>query len=439
MDTVTVMTVRPGSPAYKKGIAAKDILISINGHEIKDVLDYRFYLTEKKLTLLLHRGEQLLEIKLRKDEYEDIGLEFETFLMDRQHACKNKCVFCFIDQLPHGMRDSLYFKDDDSRMSFLMGSYVTLTNLTEEDVDRIIAMHMSPIHISVHTTDPLLRVEMMKNKHAGEVLSYLRRFADANISMECQIVLCKDINDGDALDRTMNDLCTYLPALSTCSIVPCGLTCHREGLTPIEPFSAQDCKKILKQVGAVQKRCVEEFGRAVFYCSDEIYLKAEEPFPSGEFYGEYAQIENGVGMIPSMRDEFDARMDVLSDEERAFCGEVSCATGMAAYPFLASLCQKLSAEIPRLCVRLFPIRNDFFGHEITVAGLVTGKDLIRQLKGQSLGDALCIPSVMLRHEGDLFLDDVSVSDVEEALGVPIRVVDTNFGADAFVDALLGLS
>ena len=435
---VTITAVTPGTPAAKKGIRAGDVLLSVNGHDIGDVLDYRFYLAEKQLTLLLHRGPELITVKMRKQEYEDIGLEFETFLMDKQHACKNKCVFCFIDQNPHGMRDAVYFKDDDSRMSFLMGSYVTLTNLTDADVDRIIAMHMSPIHVSVHTTDPVLRVEMMKNPRSGEVLSYLRRFADAGIALECQIVLCKNINDSAHLTRTMRDLCAYLPALSTCSVVPCGLTDHREGLCHIEPFTPEDCAEVLDRVAEIQNECIETHGRPVFYCSDEFYLKSGRAFPDGDFYGDYAQIENGVGMIPSMRDEFDFRMEDLTEEERSVCREVSVATGYAAYPFLRSLCDRLTREIPGLTVHIYPIENRFFGKNITVAGLVTGGDLIAQLKDKPLGQTLCIPSVMLRHEGDLFLDNVSVEAAEAALGVPLSVVDTAYGADAFVDALLGI-
>lgn len=434
---VTVASVRAGSPAAKKGVRAGDILLSINDHKIDDVLDYRFYMTDCALTLLLHRGPELLTVKLRKKEYEDIGLEFETFLMDRQHTCKNKCVFCFIDQNPPGMRDSIYFKDDDSRMSFLMGSYVTLTNLTDADVDRIIAMHMSPLHISVHTTDPELRVKMMKNRHAGEVLAYLDRFARAHITMECQIVLCKNINDGIHLTRTMRDLCAYLPALSTCSIVPCGLTCHRDGLYPLEPFTEEDCASVLDSVAQMQNACIEATGSPVFYCSDEFYLKAQRPIPDGAFYGEYAQIENGVGMIASMRDEFNARISSLTDEERAVTGEISAATGYAAYPFLSSLCTRMEEAVPGLRIHLYPIRNDFFGEQITVAGLVTGRDLIAQLKNQPLGEALCIPSVMLRHERDRFLDDTTVEEVEAALGVPVRISDTEYGGDAFVDTLLG--
>ncbi len=434
---VTISGVRPKSAAAKKGIKPGDILISINDHPIKDVLDYRFYMTERQLTLLLHRGPELITVKLRKQEYEDIGLDFETFLMDEQHACRNKCVFCFIDQLPKGMRETLYFKDDDSRMSFLMGSYVTLTNLSEEDVDRIIAMHMSPIHISVHTTDPELRVKMMKNKHAGTVLSYLRKFADAGIDMECQIVLCKNLNDGAALDRTMHDLLSYLPALGTCSIVPCGLSCHREGLYPLEPFADTDCAAVLDQVAAVQKQCIKEHGYPVFYCSDEFYLKANRPFPDGTFYGDYAQLDNGVGMIPSMRDEFHDALDELDEADCAVTREVSVATGYAAYDFIKSLADRLCARVSGLTIHVYKIRNDFFGEQITVAGLVTGGDLIRQLTGKPLGEALYIPSVMLRHEQDRFLDDITTEAVAAALDVPLCIQDTAGGGYAFIDSMLG--
>ncbi|MBO4797984.1 MAG: DUF512 domain-containing protein [Candidatus Methanomethylophilaceae archaeon] len=435
---VQIAKVAPGSPADRKHLLPGDYLISINGHEIRDVLDYRYYLAERSVKLLIHRGPDLLEVSIRKEEYDDIGLDFSTFLMDTQKSCRNKCIFCFIDQLPDGMRDSLYFKDDDSRMSFLMGSYVTLTNLKEEDVDRILAMHMSPIRISVHTTDPELRVSMMKNPRAGEVLSYLRRFADAHITMECQIVLCKGYNDGMALERTLTDLEAYLPSLNSCSIVPCGLTCHREKLPKIEPFSPEDCLSILDQVSAHQEHCISTTGKPVFYCSDEFYLKSGRPFPEPSFYCGFPQIENGVGMIPSMREELEEELRLLPDECYAIRRTVSVATGEAAYPFLKQQCARLSERIPGLSIFVYPIRNDFFGEEITVAGLVTGGDLIRQLREKELGETLCIPSVMLRYEGDLFLDDVSLPEAEEALGVPITVSEAGSGR-SFLSAVLGIS
>ncbi len=433
---VTVTAVRPGSPADKKGVRAADVLLSVNGHEINDVLDYRFYTTERNLTLSLHRGPEVIEVRLRKSEYEDPGLEFETFLMDRQKTCKNKCIFCFIDQNPPGMRDSVYFKDDDSRMSFLMGSYVTLTNLTDGDIDRIISMHMSPIHISVHTTDPDLRVSMMKNKNAGRVLSYLDRLSTAGIEMECQIVLCKNVNDGAHLTRTMEDLCAYLPAMNSCSIVPCGLTCHREGLYPLAPFTGEDCARVLDTVAEMQNRCMALVGRPVFYCSDEFYLQADRPLPPGAFYEGYPQLENGVGMLSSMLDEFADALPDIEEEERGLTRCVSVATGYAAAPLLTDLAARLTGEVPGLTVYVYPIRNDFFGERITVAGLVTGQDLIAQLADKPLGDTLLIPSVMLRHEGDLFLDGTPLEEISRALSVPVRVTDTDEGGYGFFDALL---
>ena len=436
MAMVKISAVRMGSIAAKKGILAKDILISINGHEIRDVLDYRFYMTETSLELLLHRGPELVTVKLRKKEYDDLGLEFDSFLMDEQHACRNKCVFCFVDQMPKGMRESLYFHDDDSRMSFLMGSYVTLTNLSDADVDRIIEMHMSPIHISVHTTDPDLRVKMMKNKNAGKVLSYMRRFADAGISMECQIVLCKGLNDGEALIRTVRDLMAYLPTLGTCSIVPCGLTCHRDGLYPLEPLTDDDCREVLDMIAPIQAECIEKFGYPVFYCSDEFYLNAGRELPTGDFYGDYAQLDNGVGMITSMKEEFDEALEELDEADCAVTREISIATGYAAYEHISSLAARLASKVKGLKIHVYRIKNDFFGDRITVAGLVTGRDLTAQLKGKALGETLYIPSVMLRHEGDRFLDDMTLSEAEQILGVSICVPEEACSGYAFVDTLL---
>jgi putative radical SAM enzyme (TIGR03279 family) len=299
-------------------------------------------------------------------------------------------------------------------------------------------MKLSPLHISVHTTNPELRVKMMKNPNAAKIMTLLKRFADANLTMDCQIVLCRDLNDGAELERTMDDLFSLYPAVESVAIVPSGLTDHREGLCHIEPFTPEDCVAVLDRVAEIQNECIEKYGRAVFYCSDEFYLKSGRAFPDGAFYEDYAQIENGVGLIPSMRDEFDFRMEDLTDDERAVTRTVSVATGHAAYPFLSGLCDRLMREIPGLKIHIYDIDNRFFGKNITVAGLVTGGDLMEQLKGKPLGETLCIPSVMLRHERDLFLDNTSVEDTEAALGVPLTVVDTAYGADAFVDAVLGI-
>ncbi len=432
---VTVTEVTKDSPAAKAGVLAGDILLSINGHEITDVLDYRFYLTERQITLKLHRGPELVEVTIKKGEYDDIGLEFETFLMDAKHSCRNKCIFCFIDQLPAGLRDTLYFKDDDSRLSFLMGNYITLTNLSDADVERIIAMHMSPVNISVHTTNPALRVQMMKNKRAGEVLSYLKRFADAGITINGQIVLCRGINDGEELTRSMHDLAELYPAIASVSIVPAGLTCHREGLYPLEPFTPEECAAVIAQVEAFGDACKEKLGVRLFHCGDEMYLKAGLPLPDEESYEGYLQIENGVGLMTSMQGEFDREFAFIEDYELTKERTLSIATGEAAAPFMRSLVAKLQKVCYNLKCEIYPIRNDFFGHNITVAGLVTGVDLIEQLKGKDLGEKLLIPSVMLRHEGDLFLCGSSLEAVEEALGVPIECVD-NDGA-AVIEAILG--
>ena len=413
---VTITGVEKASPAAKHGILPGDILISINGHDINDVLDYRFRLTEKKITLLIHHGPDLKEITIKKDEYSDIGLEFETYLMDKKHSCRNKCVFCFIDQLPKGMRDTLYFKDDDSRLSFLMGNYITLTNLSEEDVDRIIEMKTSPINVSVHTTNPELRVKMMKNKNAGKVLSYLRRFADAGISLNCQIVLCKGINDGKELERSMTDLAALYPSLVGVSIVPAGITNYREGLCHLEPFTAEEAGEVIDTIDKFGEKCLKKFGTRLFFSSDELYIEAGRELPGEDYYEGYPQIENGVGMIRSMDGEFTDELDFLDEYDLEKPRKVSVATGAAAYDFIKSLADRLCEQVPTLECHVYKIINDFFGHNITVAGLLTGKDLANQLKGKDLGNRLLIPRVTLRSEGDVFLDDTTPEWLSEQLG-----------------------
>ncbi|MBR5315111.1 MAG: DUF512 domain-containing protein, partial [Clostridia bacterium] len=335
---VKIFDVEKNSYAHKAGILPSDVLVSINGNDINDVLDYRFYLTDEKLDLVLSRNNEQYNLTIKKDEYDDIGLEFETYLMDSKKSCKNKCVFCFIDQLPDGMRDTLYFKDDDARLSFLMGNYITLTGLKDEDVDRIIKMHMSPVNISVHTTNPELRCKMMNNRFAGKSLEYLKKFAENNITMNCQIVLCKGLNDGDELIRTMHDLATLYPAVSSVSIVPAGLTKYREGLYPLEPFTPQETMKVIKKVENFALLCKKEYGSSIFFCGDEMYLKANLEIPSAEYYEDFSQIENGVGMIASMLEEFEWAFEDL-EETPTLPREVSIATGNAAYPFIKGLAE----------------------------------------------------------------------------------------------------
>lgn len=432
---VTVKSVVPGSVAEKAGIIPEDVIISVNGNDIRDVLDYRFYITEKKLDLLIHRGADLVNVSIIKPMYSDIGLEFESFLMDKKISCTNKCVFCFIDQNPKGMRETVYFKDDDSRLSFLMGNYVTLTNMTESDIDRIIAMHMTPINVSVHTTNPQLRCRMMNNRFAGRVLSYLERLTSAGIELNCQIVLCKGLNDGPELLRTLADLEKYFPGVNSIAVVPAGLTDHRDGLYPLEPFDAKDCASVISQVNGFGDKFVSKYGRRILYCSDEFYLKAGIELPKADYYEGYPQLDNGVGSIRSMSDEFYDELDYLeADYGTEVQKRISIATGSAAYGFISETASALCQRCKGLEINVYRIENRFFGKHITVAGLITGGDLISQLKGKDLGEYLHIPCVMLRSEGDLFLDGVSLDEAEKELGVKI-VVNSNDGYD-FINKIM---
>ena len=425
------------SRAEKAGILSGDILISINGREINDVLDYRFYLAEKKITLLLKRGDEYLEATILKKEYDDIGLDFETPLMDKKHSCENKCVFCFIDQLPKGMRDTLYFKDDDSRLSFLHGNYVTLTNMRDRDIERIIEMHISPVNVSVHTTNPELRCKMMKNKRAGEVLSYLKRLSDAGISLCCQIVLCKGINDGAELDKTLHDLMELRPAIQSVAIVPSGLTKFRDGLYPLEPFTKEDARGVIQQINVYGEWCLKKFGTRLFFPADEFYIKAELPLPSDEFYEDYSQIENGVGMLTDMQTAIDYELSDISAYSD-FCGnrKVSIVTGYAAYEHIKTISKKLEEAFSGLSINVYRIKNNFFGESITVAGLLTAGDIIDQLKDKELYDALLIPSNALRADGEVFLDDITPEELSKALNVPICVSSSD--AQSFISCVLGI-
>ncbi len=432
---VRIVSVQKGSLAEKAGIVAEDCLISINGKDIADVLDYRYYLSETDITMQIHRGPDLFDVTIQKEEYQDIGLEFASFLMDEKRRCHNRCIFCFIDQLPRGMRDSLYFKDDDSRLSFLLGNYVTLTNLDAHDIDRIVEMKTSPLHISVHTTNPDLRVQMMKNPRAGEIMTHLRRFADAKITLECQIVLCRDYNDKAELTRTMQDLASLSPMVESVSVVPCGLTDHREGLPNLRPFDRDSAREAVKQVEAFAKQCKKRYGRRMFFCGDELYLRAGMKLPKEDYYEGYPQLENGVGMMTSMQTELAC---ALKEEKKQLPKQLhktcSIATGKAAYDYICRLVKTVQKQVKGLDCRVYCIENRFFGKQITVAGLVCGGDLKAQLADKELGQVLYLPEVMLRHEKDLFLDSVSVKDVEAHLKTPIRFTKSD-GAD-FLHALL---
>lgn len=431
---VTVYGIVSGSPAEKAGIRVGDILHTVNGKEISDVLDYRFYLTEKKAVLSLTRDGVPYEVKIHKEMYADIGLEFKTYLMDEKHSCRNRCIFCFIDQLPKGMRETLYFKDDDSRLSFLMGNYITLTNLKDADIDRIIKMRISPINVSVHTMNPSLRVQMMKNKNAGDVLKYLKRLSDAGITLNCQIVLCRGINDGDELIYSMRELSALYPQVESVSVVPAGMTKFRDGLFPLSPYTPEECGEIIDAVTAFGDECIKKYGSRIFFPGDEFYVKSGRELPEESFYEDFSQIENGVGMISSMRAEFDYEIQQNTDLE-VTPKTVSFATGYAAYEFIKELAEKAEKAVRGLKINVFKIKNNFFGESITVSGLLTGKDLSEQLKecseNGSLGETLYLSRNMLRAEGDLFLDGMTPDELSESLGgIKIEFLQ-NDGAEFF--------
>ena len=430
---VKITGVAPRSRAARRGARIGDELVSINGNEIRDVLDYRFYLAEQVVEIELLRGGKTKRIKIKKDTYDDIGLEFETPLMDKKQTCRNGCIFCFIDQNPVGMRESIYFKDDDSRLSFLHGNYITLTNMTERDVERIVKMRFSPINISVHTTNPELRVKMMKNKRAGEVLSYLDRFAEAGLSMCGQIVLCRGVNDGEELMRSMRDLERYYPNMGSVSIVPAGLTEHRDGLYPLTDFTAEEAGAVLDMIDSVAQENLQKHGSRIFFAADELYLKAGRPIPSEEYYEGYPQIENGVGMLRSMNEELTAALDeaTATDASRT----VSVVTGVASYDMIKGKCDEIMRKIPGLQIKVYKIVNNFFGKSITVSGLLTGKDIYEQLLGKELGDLLLVPANALRAGEEVFLCDMTVDELAERLGV--RVLPTRDDGYEFVDHLLG--
>lgn len=424
---VVISCVLPDSIAAKKKIAAGDRLLSINGHEIVDVLDYRFYLFEPRLTLRVQTANgKIRTIRIRKPEDDDIGLEFETYLMDSQHTCRNNCIFCFIDQMPPGMRKSLYFKDDDSRLSFLFGNYITLTNLSDHEVERIIAMHISPINISVHTTNPDLRCRMMNNRFAGDTLTLLRRFADAGIHMECQLVICPEWNDGEELLRSMRDLAALSPAVESVAVVPVGLTKYRDGLTPLRPFTEQESRAVIEMVTRFGDGQYAKTGNRLIYPADEWYVQANLPIPNEDFYGEMSQLENGVGLVALLRSQFaDALAE--SDMTQAVGTDTVFATGVAAAPILEELIETACGKIRNIRAHVIAIKNNFFGENITVAGLVTGGDLRRQLQDIPC-ERVIVPDCMLRHEGDRFLDDVTPEQLASELGVKVEVIPTDGGA-----------
>ena len=411
-----------------------DRLLSINANPVRDVLDYKYYAYDSALTVLFSRpdgSEYTLEIL--KDEGGDLGVDFESYLMDAPRSCANNCVFCFIDQLPKGMRKTMYFKDDDARLSFLMGNYITLTNLSQREIQRIIDLHISPINVSVHTTDPALRCEMLKNRRAGESIEVMHRFARAGIVLNCQIVCCPGLNDGEALMRSMKDLADMYPGVHSVSIVPVGLTKYREGLYPLSPFTRELAGQTIDLVTAFGDQCLEKYGTRIFFCGDELYIKAGRELPEDEFYEDYTQLENGVGMLRLMETEFSSALK-LSDAPDGV--DFSIATGVSAAPYFEKFLAMAREKYPELSGRVYPIVNDFFGHSINVTGLITGGDLIAQLRGKELGQRLFISQSMLRREEMDFLDDVTLEQASKELDVPIYPIECD--GFALWDAMSGI-
>lgn len=431
---VKITGVEPGSRAHQAGIIPGDELVSINGHPIGDVLDYRFFETERDLRLILSREGAEYRLELVKPQYAGLGLEFESYLMDRQRSCRNQCVFCFIDQLPKGMRETLYFKDDDDRLSFLFGNYITLTNIDDREIDRILQMHISPINISVHTMDPELRCTMMHNRFAGDSLRHLYRLAEGGVHINCQIVLCPGLNDGEALDFSLKELCKLTDSLQSVACVPVGLTRYREGLYPLTPFTRETANAALSIIEKWGERCKQARGVRTVFASDELYLLAGRELPPLEFYEDFPQIENGVGMLRDLEDSFLWAVEDM--EPPAGPRHVTIPTGECGYDFLNKMLDVLRRKCHNLRIDLAPIKNDFFGGTVNVTGLLTGRDICAQLAGRELGDQLLVANNMLKEGEDIFLDDMTLSELSRKLGVP--AVRVGGSGEDLVAAILGV-
>ena len=430
-----ISKVEAGSIAEQLELEPGDCLLAINGQKIEDVFDYQYLVNDEYLLVLVQKsnGEEW-ELEIEKDYDADLGVEFENGLMDEYKSCCNKCMFCFIDQMPKGMRETLYFKDDDSRLSFLQGNYVTLTNMKDKDIDRIIHYHLAPINVSVHTTNPKLRCKMLHNRFAGDALKKIKRLSDDGIEMNGQVVLCKGVNDGEELERTIRDLTAYIPQMQSVSVVPVGLSKYREGLYPLEPFAKEDAKAVLACIHKWQDYCMEHYGMHFIHAGDEWYLLAKEELPEEERYDGYIQLENGVGMITLLRNEFTEALQTATADEH-LTRRVTLATGLLAAPILSELTAMLSSKFPGIEVQVMPIRNNFFGENITVSGLLTGQDILAQLRDKKLGDALLLPSNLLRSGEEVLLDDVTLADLKRTLQVKIDIVKSS-GQD-LLNAMIG--
>ena len=432
-----IKKVLPGSIAEELELEAGDKLLAVCGEPIEDIFDYQYLTQDSYIEVLIEKpsGEQWL-LEVDKDPDEDLGIEFENGLMDEYRHCRNQCVFCFIDQMPPGMRKTLYFKDDDSRLSFLQGNYVTLTNMSDHDIDRICRYRLSPINISFHTMNPKLRCKMLNNRFAGEALKKVDTLNEAGIHMNGQIVLCKGLNDGEELEHSIRELMRYLPNLESVSVVPVGLTKYREGLYPLEPFTAPEAAEVIDLIEKYQRECFARFGVHFVHASDEWYIMAGREVPEAERYDGYLQLENGVGMLRLLKDEFLEAMEQCRGNGalQGRAGELSIATGLLAYPYIKKMTEELERECPSLRIHVYPVKNRFFGESITVSGLLTGRDIIEQLRGKELGERLLLPENVLRSGEDVLLDDLTLADLERALQVRIIIVKSS-GHD-FVHAVL---
>lgn len=416
-----ISKVVPGGPCSGRRIYPGDRLIRINGHVICDVLDYKFYSYDAEVVMQLQSAVGKVKlVRVCKDEGEDLGLEFENYLMDKARGCANRCIFCFVDQLPKGMRDTLYFKDDDARLSFLQGNYITLTNLSERELERIMRLHISPINVSVHATDPDVRRMMLGNKNGGRGYGIMKRLAAAGIVMNCQIVCCPGINDGKVLRKTMEDLALLYPQVASVSVVPVGLTCHRDNLYPLKPFDKKGAEETVRMVEEFGDRCLKKCGSKIFFSSDELYIKAGLPLPEDSWYEGYPQLENGVGMIRLLITEFEENFEDISGPVQS---EFTAVTGVSARPYINGLLDKFKERHPETNGAVIAVENDFFGRTINVAGLLTGRDIIKALDKVKPAGRVLIPRNMLRHGEGVFLDDTAVEDIEKRFNVSVRVVE----------------
>lgn len=429
----TISYVEPGSLAQEAGICAGDVLLSVNGEQPVDILEYRYLVSEYEVTLEIEKKNGTHEIITIESNYEDLGIEFAQGLMDTAQSCRNKCIFCFIDQLPKGMRETVYFKDDDARLSFLQGNYVTLTNLSDEDIDRMIRMRISPINISVHTTNPQLRMQMLNNRFAGSLFERMKKLAAAGLYMNCQIVLCPGYNDGAELDRTITDLASLIPYAASLSVVPVGLTRYRDGLCKLTPFDKESSLRVVRQVQEHQKRLFAQYNTRFVYLSDEFYLNAGIDIPDASEYEGFPQIENGVGLVASISEEFDDAINRVPN--RSFSRKIAIATGELAAPFISQLAKRVEAVAKGVSVEVFAVKNEFFGGGVNVAGLVCACDIIKTVKNGADFDEILIPDCMLRDGEDVFLDDIPLYRLEQALHCKITPVPND--GYMFIEAILG--